>query len=149
MKYSDYIPNRSVAKAGGILLIIIVIIAILFWVFSEFDDGGDVPDSEYKEGDGDVSNAFLNSELAGIVSNLYNALNNYSYGLTDSTRCEAYKQVLMLNNNQLKAVANSYKKSYKTTLRQAMSDTNRDGCAFWAVQHGDLLQKRLNELYIP
>ena len=58
------------------------------------------------------------------------------------------QRVVDLNNNQIKAVANSYKNNYGFTMRQDLDGITRDGCLDFFVKESayDKLRKKLDEL---
>lgn len=72
-----------------------------------------------------------------------------SYYIDGSARCEAYKQLAELTDNQLITVANAYKNKKKQTIRQAMETTWADGCTMYASAWGDILRNRMRDLNIP
>jgi hypothetical protein len=101
---------------------------------------------------GTVTDAWLKSQLDGYVQTLNVQLTTtYTTGFQAGERCKIYEKfVKELNDNQLIAVCNTYKKRYNKTVRAAMSEQTFSGCgAVIGTDYADLLIKRLNNLTIP
>ena len=138
---------------GIVVLIIVLILAYKFWLApklkSLFQTNINVPDQPYQPNGGGVSGDFVQNKLPSIVSNLNAALVSSCY-TTCPERCERFRQVNNLTDNEIIAVANSYKNTYRTTLLVDCSKITRDGCTslfgYGDAQHEKLIAnlKRLN-----
>ncbi len=134
-------------------IFICIVLGVGYWFFGKkikvlFKKKIHLPDSQYKNTDGTVSSSFLQSELPSIVTSLRSVLTTtYWNPLGGSERCKAMQRIVELNNNQIRAVANSYKNNYNTTIRQDLDAIVLDGCLdFFQESAYDKLRKKLDEL---
>ena len=136
------------------VILILIVLGAGYWFFGKkikvlFKKKIHLPDAQYKSSDGGVTGQWLQAELPSIVTSLRSVLTaTYWNPLGGSERCEAMQRVVDLNNNQIKAVANSYKNNYGFTMRQDLDGITRDGCLDFFVKESayDKLRKKMDEL---
>lgn len=98
---------------------------------------------------GCVTPSWLKSGLVNFVTSLKKELEVTHYNpLGGGERCELYKKVNELNNNQIIAIANTYKKRFGKSLAQHMSEQSITGCGILGTDEGQLLAERLNKLQL-
>lgn len=154
---SDIVVKEStLAKFIGIVVVFFAAIGFLFWLYQKIVGGEKVnfPDAEFVNGDGSIDANWVQNSMPSFVSDLHKTLNKSysllgSYWTSSDDRCEALKRVVGLNNNQIRAVHNSYKETFKQTIRRDLQDVNTDGCGAFQREYGDLLMTKLNELNLP
>lgn len=137
---------------GTLILVVVLYMVYKFWLAPKlqglFKTAINVPDQKYNPNGGGVTTDFVRSQLPSIVSNL-NAVLTKDCWTTCTDRCEAFRRVNALGDNEKIAVANSYKNTYKETLLSDVSKITRDGCVsifgYGDAQH-ETLQAHLKRL---
>lgn len=110
---------------------------------------GLVPDdAPYFVGGGDVLASFAKSGR-NKTQRLYTGLKKGDNWLSDTDLCEALKETLNWNDNQLIYVHNAFKNRYGITLYNALDESGADGCfgnGLYGENINEELKTRLSEL---
>ncbi|WP_282783251.1 hypothetical protein [Phaeodactylibacter xiamenensis] len=133
--------NKQILQIGiGIVIIAILItfatsaskaIRSIFGFSNEGDNSAeDVPDTPVVQG---AEPAGLDFNPVPLASRLRQVLTDWM--LDASPRCDAYKKLIELNDNEFILLTNYYKNEYNSTLRSDMESTFQSGCSSfsWAV----------------
>ncbi len=137
---------------GGIILLIILYFVLWPYIKKRWATlfSTKVSDVPPRVGGGSVTDSFIKSEMESYVKGLRDAFENDGWlGSNSSDNCEQYKRVLNdLNDNQIIAVANSYKNTFGETIRVRVNKAS-SGCGFLGTDYKSMLVAKLNALSIP
>lgn len=130
------------------ILIVFVLIIVYFskWLRRFFGFSNAAADfnweaTPYVESGGDVDAAFA---IDSYVSDLVDVLGKWLFD--GSPRCQAYKRLMELNDNEFIAVLNAYYAATGNTLRGDMNGTFQSGCTIFGTQWDDKVYKRMKRL---
>lgn len=144
--------NTAVSIGRNLPLILGVVAAVLlfFWAKPLLRRlVGLVPDdAPYFVGGGDVLASFEKSGR-NKTQRLYTGLKKGDNWLSDTDLCEALKESLNWNDNQLIFIHNAYKNRYGITLYNSLEESGADGCfgnGLYGENINDELKARLSEL---
>lgn len=141
----------NVLKSKGFWIAVAVLVVLILgnkwlmpWLRRIF---GNVPDdAPYFTGGGDVLASFYRNR-SNTIDRLYKTLKKSS--VWNDGRCEALREAVGWNDNQLIAISNAFKNKYGKTLYDAVDEVSGDDCGITDFNFYDSqLKDRLSGLGI-
>ena len=145
--------RAALMTKGGRIFIYVIVAAIFLlllrnkittWLNSLKQTGKD----EYRVGWGNVTEQWRKETLSGLVIRSEKALKfDWTLFFDGNERCVVLKQIYTLNNNQLVALSNSYRKYHKKSFPDDVKSAVDDGCSdFFTKDTQTSLIARLNSI---
>ena len=139
------------SKFGKWLVVGILLLGLILWkrksIAAFFSNQLRFSKNRSVVGGGEVSKDWVRDELPALVKTLHDEITTIGGTSWFGTgRCDILGKILELNDNQLREIANSYRKFYKTPLLDDVIAIWEDGC-FYKFRN-TLLADRLKSLNI-